>query len=58
MIVCRNLSCSKEKERTAMRECNGLIDSLMSYIQSCVAEENPDDKVRYIFPSTNSICLN
>lgn len=40
----RNLSCSKEKERTAMRECNGLIDSLMSYIQSCVAEENPDDK--------------
>uniref|UniRef100_A0A8C2ZJ22 Plakophilin 1 n=2 Tax=Cyclopterus lumpus TaxID=8103 RepID=A0A8C2ZJ22_CYCLU len=40
----RNLSCSQEKERRAMRECHGLIDSLMSYIQSCVAEENPDDK--------------
>ncbi|XP_071332427.1 plakophilin-1 [Trachinotus anak] len=40
----RNLSCSKERERNAMRDCSGLIDSLMSYIQSCVAEENPDDK--------------
>ncbi|XP_044065672.1 plakophilin-1 [Siniperca chuatsi] len=40
----RNLSCAKKKERQAMRECRGLIDSLMSYIQSCVAEENPDDK--------------
>ncbi|XP_054464463.1 plakophilin-1 [Anoplopoma fimbria] len=40
----RNLSCSQKKERKAMRECPGLIDSLMSYIQSCVAEENPDDK--------------
>ncbi|KAF3696922.1 Plakophilin-1 Band-6 protein [Channa argus] len=39
----RNLSCSKESERKAMRECPGLIDSLLSYIQSCVAEENPDD---------------
>lgn len=28
-----------------MRECRGLIDSLMGYVQSCVAEENPDDKV-------------
>ncbi|TNN82318.1 Plakophilin-1 [Liparis tanakae] len=43
----RNLSCSQEKERTAMRECHGLIDSLMSYIQSCVAEENPDDKLSF-----------
>uniref|UniRef100_A0A3Q3EWM0 Plakophilin 1a n=1 Tax=Labrus bergylta TaxID=56723 RepID=A0A3Q3EWM0_9LABR len=40
----RNLSCAKQKERQAMRECPGLIDSLMSYVQSCVAEENPDDK--------------
>uniref|UniRef100_UPI0037E8CDFC plakophilin-1 n=1 Tax=Semicossyphus pulcher TaxID=241346 RepID=UPI0037E8CDFC len=40
----RNLSCAQEKERQAMRECPGLIDSLMSYVQSCVAEENPDDK--------------
>lgn len=48
--VCRNLSCSQKKERQAMRQCRGLIDSLMNYVQSCVAEENPDDKVRYIFP--------
>uniref|UniRef100_A0A8C5HJY9 Plakophilin 1 n=1 Tax=Gouania willdenowi TaxID=441366 RepID=A0A8C5HJY9_GOUWI len=27
-----------------MRNCAQLIDSLMSYIQSCVAEENPDDE--------------
>lgn len=40
----RNLSCAQQKERQAMRECRGLIDSLMSYVQSCVAEENPDDK--------------
>ncbi|XP_045913291.1 plakophilin-1 isoform X1 [Micropterus dolomieu] len=40
----RNLSCAQKKERQAMRECRGLIDSLMNYIQSCVAEENPDDK--------------
>ncbi|XP_059190093.1 plakophilin-1 [Centropristis striata] len=40
----RNLSCAQQKERQAMRDCRGLIDSLMSYVQSCVAEENPDDK--------------
>ncbi|XP_023280963.1 plakophilin-1 [Seriola lalandi dorsalis] len=40
----RNLSCAKKRERQAMRDCPGLIDSLMSYVQSCVAEENPDDK--------------
>ncbi|KAJ8258073.1 hypothetical protein GJAV_G00192860 [Gymnothorax javanicus] len=40
----RNLSCAKEGERQAMRGCRGLIDSLVSYIQSCVAEDIPDDK--------------
>ncbi|KAM4610546.1 plakophilin-1 [Polymixia lowei] len=40
----RNLSCAQQNERQAMRECRGLVDSLMSYIQSCVAEDNPDDK--------------
>lgn len=40
----RNLSCAKQREREAMRGCSGLIDSLMGYVQSCVAEENPDDK--------------
>uniref|UniRef100_A0A3P8UKA8 Plakophilin 1 n=1 Tax=Cynoglossus semilaevis TaxID=244447 RepID=A0A3P8UKA8_CYNSE len=40
----RNLSSGQQRERHVMRECRGLIDSLMSYIESCVAEENPDDK--------------
>lgn len=45
--VRRNLSCAQRKEREAMRGCPGLIDSLMSYMQSCVAEENADDKVAF-----------
>ncbi|XP_035239299.1 plakophilin-1 [Anguilla anguilla] len=40
----RNLSCAKEAERQAMRTCRGLIDSLVTYVQSCVSEDNPDDK--------------
>ncbi|XP_019746449.1 plakophilin-1 [Hippocampus comes] len=40
----RNLSCAQVRERTAMRDCRGLIDSLMCYLQSCVADNNPDDK--------------
>uniref|UniRef100_A0A8C4RLD2 Plakophilin 1 n=1 Tax=Erpetoichthys calabaricus TaxID=27687 RepID=A0A8C4RLD2_ERPCA len=40
----RNLSCSSEKERNAMRECRGLIDSLMSYLQACVDANRADDK--------------
>ncbi|KAM6924862.1 plakophilin-1 [Xenentodon cancila] len=40
----RNLSGGQTKDRDAMRKCPGLIDSLMTYIQSCVAEDNPDDE--------------
>uniref|UniRef100_A0A8C9SHC1 Plakophilin 1 n=1 Tax=Scleropages formosus TaxID=113540 RepID=A0A8C9SHC1_SCLFO len=40
----RNLSCTKEVERQAMRNCPGLIESLVGYIQSCVETDNPDDK--------------
>ncbi|XP_077369708.1 plakophilin-1 [Festucalex cinctus] len=40
----RNLSCAQLRERTAMRDCRGLVDSLMCYLQSCVADNNPDDK--------------
>uniref|UniRef100_A0A669D304 Plakophilin 1 n=1 Tax=Oreochromis niloticus TaxID=8128 RepID=A0A669D304_ORENI len=39
----RNLSSGKDGQRQTMRSCPGLIDSLMSYMKSCVAEENPDD---------------
>uniref|UniRef100_A0A3B3ZL47 Uncharacterized protein n=1 Tax=Periophthalmus magnuspinnatus TaxID=409849 RepID=A0A3B3ZL47_9GOBI len=48
----RNLSCAQKSERDAMRTCPGLIDSLVSYTQSCVAEENPDDK-----SVENSTCI-
>lgn len=48
----RNLSCAQKEERDAMRSCPGLIDSLVSYTQSCVAEENPDDKC-----VENSTCI-
>lgn len=48
----RNLSCAQKKERDAMRSCPGLIDSLVSYTHSCVAEENPDDK-----SVENCICI-
>uniref|UniRef100_A0A8C6WKV5 Plakophilin 1 n=1 Tax=Neogobius melanostomus TaxID=47308 RepID=A0A8C6WKV5_9GOBI len=48
----RNLSCAQKKERDAMRTCPGLIDSLVSYTQSCIAEENPDDK-----SVENSTCI-
>ncbi|KAM8830149.1 plakophilin-1 [Synchiropus picturatus] len=40
----RNLSCAQKKERKAMRDCPGMVDSLVTYLQACVAEENPDDK--------------
>lgn len=43
--VCRNLSCGEADERKAMRKCPGLIESLVRYMQSCVAEDNSDDKV-------------
>uniref|UniRef100_A0A665UAB2 Plakophilin-1-like n=1 Tax=Echeneis naucrates TaxID=173247 RepID=A0A665UAB2_ECHNA len=48
----RNLSCASENERKAMRACPGLIDSLMNYVQSCVAEESPDDKA-----VENCVCI-
>lgn len=40
----RNLSSGQQSDRQTMRKIPSLIDSLMSYVQSCVAEENPDDK--------------
>ncbi|XP_064825205.1 plakophilin-1-like [Oncorhynchus masou masou] len=40
----RNLSCATQGNRQAMRNCRGLVDSLVSYVQRCVAAERPDDK--------------
>ncbi|XP_047216671.1 plakophilin-1 [Girardinichthys multiradiatus] len=39
----RNLSSGKQKDRQEMRECDQLINSLMKYVLSCVAEDKPDD---------------
>ena len=55
VCVSRNLSCAKEQQRRNMRECAGLINALMSYVQSCVAEDNPDDKVTTPLPFPPSL---
>ncbi|KAK6470487.1 plakophilin-1-like [Huso huso] len=40
----RNLSSANQSDRDAMRNCRGLIDSLVSYVQTCVSADRPDDK--------------
>ncbi|XP_023685427.1 plakophilin-1-like isoform X1 [Paramormyrops kingsleyae] len=40
----RNLSSDKQKNRQAMRNCRGLIDSLISYVQACADADRSDDK--------------
>uniref|UniRef100_A0A8C1SAL8 Plakophilin 1b n=1 Tax=Cyprinus carpio TaxID=7962 RepID=A0A8C1SAL8_CYPCA len=40
----RNLSASKQANRHAMRNCKGLIDSLMRYTENCVNAGTPDDQ--------------
>ncbi|XP_050953108.1 plakophilin-1 [Labeo rohita] len=40
----RNLSCASESERSSMRSCPQLIDSLMTYIQTLMDRGDPDDK--------------
>ncbi|TRY89641.1 hypothetical protein DNTS_021525 [Danionella cerebrum] len=41
----RNLSASKLVNRQAMRNCRGLIDSLISYMEHCVNAGTPDNQV-------------
>ncbi|KAG1941956.1 plakophilin-1 [Pimephales promelas] len=40
----RNLSCASEKERISMRNCTGLIDSLVTYVQTHLDRGDSDDK--------------
>ncbi|KAB5583988.1 hypothetical protein PHYPO_G00102210 [Pangasianodon hypophthalmus] len=40
----RNLSSGKLVNRQALRNCEGLIDSLVTHLQSCVDDGNMDDK--------------
>ena len=42
VCVYRNLSSVNERTRQKMRDMQGLVDSLVSYIEQ---EERPDDKV-------------
>jgi len=41
----RNLSSAGPEGRKKMRECDGLIDSLVYYIQGAIADHEPNDKV-------------
>lgn len=50
----RNLS-SADAGRQTMRNYSGLIDSLMAYVQNCVAASRCDDKVRLQAPGDTSI---
>jgi hypothetical protein len=50
----RNLS-SADAGRQTMRNYSGLIDSLMAYVQNCVAASRCDDKVRVQVPGDTSI---
>ncbi|XP_074000654.1 plakophilin-2 isoform X3 [Numenius arquata] len=40
----RNMSSAGPEGRKKMRECNGLIDSLVYYIQGAIADHEPNDK--------------
>uniref|UniRef100_A0A4W4ETH2 Plakophilin 1b n=1 Tax=Electrophorus electricus TaxID=8005 RepID=A0A4W4ETH2_ELEEL len=40
----RNLSCGRQTNRQAMRNCKGLVDSLSTYIQNCVSTGDTNDK--------------
>ncbi|XP_053723471.1 plakophilin-1-like [Synchiropus splendidus] len=40
----RNLSSAKQNNRQAMRKHPGLIDSLVTYVNNCVEQEENDDK--------------
>uniref|UniRef100_A0AAY4CNK7 Plakophilin 1b n=1 Tax=Denticeps clupeoides TaxID=299321 RepID=A0AAY4CNK7_9TELE len=39
----RNLSGASKEERQAMRECRGLIESIVTYVNSSVGGDNPDN---------------
>lgn len=44
----RNLSSAGPEGRKKMRDCDGLIDSLVYYIQRTTADHQPDDKVEIV----------
>uniref|UniRef100_A0A8C8SX55 Plakophilin-2 n=1 Tax=Pelusios castaneus TaxID=367368 RepID=A0A8C8SX55_9SAUR len=48
----RNMSSAGPEGRKKMRECDGLIDSLVYYIQGTTADHQPDDK-----STENCVCI-
>ncbi|CAM5080060.1 unnamed protein product [Natator depressus] len=48
----RNMSSAGPEGRKKMRECDGLIDSLVYYIQGTAADYKPDDKA-----TENCVCI-
>ncbi|XP_014374887.2 plakophilin-2 isoform X1 [Alligator sinensis] len=48
----RNMSSAGPEGRKKMRECDGLIDSLVYYIQGTIADYHPDDKA-----TENGVCI-
>ncbi|OWK50277.1 Plakophilin-2 [Lonchura striata] len=48
----RNMSSAGPEGRKKMRECEGLIDSLVYYIQGAIADHEPNDKA-----TENCVCI-
>ncbi|KAM8819998.1 plakophilin-2 [Eudromia elegans] len=48
----RNMSSAGPEGRKKMRECDGLIDSLVYYIQGTIADHKPNDKA-----TENCVCI-
>lgn len=45
------MSSAGPEGRKMMRECEGLIDSLVYYIQGAIADHEPNDKVLFAIKS-------
>ncbi|TRZ10469.1 hypothetical protein HGM15179_016635 [Zosterops borbonicus] len=48
----RNMSSAGPEGRKKMRECDGLIDSLVYYVQGAIADHEPNDKA-----TENCVCI-
>ena len=45
---CRNLSSASQQTRQKMRECHGLVDSMVNYINSSLEVGKSEDKVSFL----------
>ena len=44
MLACRNVSSAGEHARTRLRQCPGLVDSLLATIKHAIAASGHDNK--------------